>query len=101
VGKLPFLSPLIPQILRGYLIDTKAPPDQLLIEELERTKSIPVPLIAMVAVTVIIPTCFLCPNFSGLCLQISHCIQEYVGGFQRQMNNLSRKNLEEPFVLCI
>ncbi|KAF5381817.1 hypothetical protein D9757_008323 [Collybiopsis confluens] len=78
IGEYPFLCPLIGHILRGYLMDGRPSQDQMLIQELHRTKIIPIQLIALVAVT------------------IYHCLSEHSSGSSNR-NDVSGTNLVDCY----
>ncbi|KAJ3719152.1 hypothetical protein DFJ43DRAFT_1159301 [Lentinula guzmanii] len=61
---LPFQSPLLGVMLRGYLMDGKPKQDWLLIAKLQREERIPIPFIAM------------------LTILIQHALQEFSSGYK-------------------
>ncbi|KAF5378642.1 hypothetical protein D9757_006259 [Collybiopsis confluens] len=74
----PFRSPLVPMILRGYLIESRPNLDQLLVKHLHLIQRIPVHLIVMIAVL------------------IHHSLSEYTSGTKTN-NHLSGANLGRSY----
>ncbi|KAF5388791.1 hypothetical protein D9757_005570 [Collybiopsis confluens] len=73
---LPFLSPLISQILRGYFIEANPEQDQITIDHLREQRKIPIPLIAMIS------------------SMIGHALSEYATGSRTKSDiPLTAKNL--------
>ncbi|KAF5345722.1 hypothetical protein D9757_014963 [Collybiopsis confluens] len=73
---LPFLSPLISQILRGYFIEANPKQDQITIDHLREQRKIPIPLIAMIS------------------SMIGHALSEYATGSRTKSDiPLTAKNL--------
>ncbi|KAF5379858.1 hypothetical protein D9757_007245 [Collybiopsis confluens] len=74
-GEHPFFSPLISQVLRGYLVDGKPRLDHMLVKEIYRSACVPLRVIALVVVS------------------IYHSLHEHSSG-NKNSNDISRINLE-------
>ncbi|KIK60607.1 hypothetical protein GYMLUDRAFT_244179 [Collybiopsis luxurians FD-317 M1] len=77
-NSLPFRSPLLGVMLRGYLVDGRPKQDRLLITKLQREERIPIPFIAMLTVL------------------IQHALQEFSSGYKIE-NALSNTNLRSHY----
>lgn len=96
-NNLPFRTPLLGLLLRGYLIDGKPKQDKLLVARLQREQKIPLPLIAMGTVLVKLSDLCRVDFFLTHPFQIGHSLQEYASGYKVE-NHFSVTNLASQCV---
>ena len=93
---LPFQTPLLGMLFRGYLIKGKPKQDKLLIARLHREERIPIPFIVMATVLVRL-LYFSILLFLKCQTQIGHALQEYASGSKVE-NAFSTANLTHQWV---
>lgn len=99
-NEVPFKSPLLGLLLRGYFIEGKPRQDRLLISFLKRKRQLPLTLIAMVTSLVSVILSVLCWGVSIALnfYKIGHALQEYSSGYKVE-NAFSVGNLSEQYVV--